>query len=158
MSIQPENNDLREKINEDEYRRILSEINKSYAAQVGQTIQPVFEPLGFDWRLSTILIPAFGARELAVAAMGTVLSVQMSEDDPKFEGKLTEMVRKSFAPEVLMALLIWFVFAPQCISTFAVLIRETGGYKWPIFVGIYTIILAYGGALLAKYVSPFLIL
>ena len=135
-----------------------SEINKSYAAQVGQTIQPVFEPLGFDWRLSTILIPAFGARELAVAAMGTVLSVQMSEDDPKFEGKLTEMVKKSFAPEVLIALLIWFVFAPQCISTFAVLIRETGGYKWPTFVGIYTIILAYGGALLAKYVSPFLIL
>ncbi len=134
-----------------------SEINNSYAAIVGQTIQPVFEPLGFDWRLSTILIPAFGARELAVAAMGTVLSVQMSEDDPKFEGKLTEMVRKSFAPEVLMALLIWFVFAPQCISTFAVLVRETGGYKWPFFVGIYTILLAYGGALLAKYVSPFII-
>ncbi|MEE2923375.1 MAG: ferrous iron transporter B [bacterium] len=134
-----------------------SEINKSYAAQVGQTIQPVFEPLGFDWRLSTILIPAFGARELAVAAMGTVLSVQMSEDDPKFEGKLTEMVRKSFAPEVLMALLIWFVFAPQCISTFAVLVRETGGYKWPFFVGLYTIVLAYLGALSAKYIAQFII-
>ena len=134
------------------------EINNSYAAMVGKTIQPVFEPLGFDWRISTILIPAFGARELAVAAMGTVLSVQMSEDDPKFEGKLTEMVGQSFAPEVLMALLIWFVFAPQCISTFAVLVRETGGYKWPLFVGVYTMVLAYAGALVARYIAPFIII
>lgn len=128
-----------------------AEISNSYAAQIGKLVAPVFKPLGFDWRLSTILIPAFGARELAVAAMGTVLSVQISEDDPGFEGQLTEMVSASFEPSVLMALLIWFVFAPQCISTFAILIRETGGYKWAVFMGGYTLILAYSGAFIAKY-------
>ena len=128
-----------------------AEISKSYAAQIGKVVAPIFKPLGFDWRLSTILIPAFGARELAVAAMGTVLSVQISEDDPGFDGQLTEMVKSSFEPSVLMALLIWFVFAPQCISTFAILIRETGGYKWAFFMGSYTLLLAYFGALIAKY-------
>lgn len=127
-------------------------ISNSYAAQIGKIVEPVFSPLGFDWRLSTILIPAFGARELAVAAMATVLSVQMAEDDPNFEGKLTEMVKASFAPEILMALIVWFVFAPQCISTFAILIRETGGYKWAVFMGSYTLILAYAGAYLAKWI------
>lgn len=120
------------------------EIHYSAAATVGRTFEPIFRPLGFDWKITTALIPSFGARELLVSAMGTVMAVNESEEnEDAYAGKLSTLLQNEYSFATLMALLIWFVFSPQCISTFGVLRKETGGYKLPIIFGVYTLVLAY---------------
>ena len=120
------------------------DIYYSYAASVGRTFEPVFRPLGFDWKITTALIPSFAAREVLVAAMGTVYAVD--GDDTEDEGFLTELssiLTKNYSLGTLMALLIWFVFSPQCIATFGVMKKETNGYKMPLVFGAYTLFMAY---------------
>lgn len=118
-------------------------INYSAAAIIGKTIEPVFRPMGFDWRITTALIPSFGAREVLVSAMGTVMAVEGNEDDDSFFENLRSQMVRSFGVPSLIALLVWFVFSPQCIATFGVLRRETGGFKYPTIFGLYTLALAY---------------
>ncbi len=120
-------------------------IEYSYAAQIGKTFQPVFAPLGFDWKITTALIPSFAAREVLVSAMGTVYAVEGSEDteDEGFLKNMANVMTRQYSLGTLMALLIWFVFSPQCIATFGVLKKETGGYKMPTIFGVYTLVLAY---------------
>ncbi len=117
-------------------------INYSYAAKIGKTFEPVFAPLGFDWRITTALIPSFGAREVLVSSLATVMSVQ-GEDEEKTVSSLKELISKEFTMASMFALMVWFIFSPQCISTFAVLRNETGGFKVPIIYGAYTLALAY---------------
>lgn len=122
----------------------LPEIHYSYAAKIGKTFEPVFRPMGFDWKITTALIPSFGAREVLVAALGTVYAVE--GDDPEDEGfisSLSETLTSEYSLGTLMALLIWFVFSPQCISTIGVLRKETNSYKMPAIFFIYTLALAY---------------
>lgn len=128
----------------------VSNVEQSYAASIGHFFEPVFRPLGFDWRMTTALIPSIGAREVVVSALSMVLSIQ--EGSEGFEQKLTESLLVQFGAGPLMALLIWFVFAPQCISTFAVMKRETNSLKWPIVMVTYTLALAYICAWLAKII------
>lgn len=129
------------------------EIHYSYAAKVGRTFEPIFRPLGFDWKITTALIPSFAAREVLVAAMGTVYAID--GDDPEDEGfvsSLSNTMANEYSIGTLMALLIWFVFSPQCIATFGVMRKETNGYKMPIIFGAYTLFLAYFFAFLAKLI------
>lgn len=128
----------------------VSSVEQSYAASIGQFFEPVFRPLGFDWRMTTALIPSIGAREVVVSALSMVLSIQ--EGSEGFEQKLTESLLVQFGAGPLMALLIWFVFAPQCISTFAVMKRETNSLKWPLVMVAYTLGLAYIMAWLANVI------
>lgn len=119
-----------------------SHIESSYAASIGRTFEPIFKPLGFDWRITTALIPSIGAREVVVSALSLVLSAE--------EQNMSTALVEQFGLGTLVALLIWFVFAPQCISTFAVMKRETNGYLWPSIMVSYTMILAYVFAYIAK--------
>lgn len=131
----------------------LPEIHYSAAAKIGHTFEPLFRPLGFDWKITTALIPSFAAREVLVSAMGTVFAVEGEEGDEEFDSSLTEIMQTSYTLPTLMALLVWFVFSPQCISTIGVLRRETNSWKWPmIFVG-YTLVLAYIMALITYQVA-----
>lgn len=116
-------------------------LEESYAAHIGRFFEPVFRPLGFDWRMTTALIPSIAAREVVVSAMSLVLSVK--EGSEGFEDELAATLVREFGIGSLLALLIWFVYAPQCVSTFAVMKRETNGYKWPVFMVTYTLSLAY---------------
>lgn len=125
-----------------------SSIEGSYAAMVGRTFEPIFKPLGFDWRITTALIPAIGAREVVISAFSMVFAVD--EEIENFEQSMSTILVNEFGLGTLMALLIWFVFAPQCISTFAILKRETQSYKWPWIMVGYTFSLAYFFAYLAK--------
>jgi len=131
-----------------------SVIDHSYAASIGRFFEPVFAPLGFDWRVTTALIPSIGAREVVVSALSMVLSIE--EGSVGFEQNMSQALIHQFGLGTLVALLIWFVFAPQCISTFAVLKRETNSLKWPVVMGVYTLALAYGFAYLAKITVNFL--
>ncbi len=120
------------------------DIYYSYAATVGKTFEPIFRPLGFDWKITTALIPSFAAREVLVAAMGTVYAVDGEDsEDEGFITELSSILAKNYSLGTLMALLIWFVFSPQCIATFGVMRKETNGYKMPLIFGAYTLFLAY---------------
>ncbi len=123
-------------------------IEESYAADMGRFFEPVFRPLGFDWRMTTALIPSIAAREVVVSAMSLVLSV--NEGSAGFEDQLAATLVREFGIGSLLALLIWFVYAPQCFSTFAVMRRETNSLKWPLFMVAYTLTLAYTFAWLTR--------
>ena len=131
-------------------------INYSYAARIGQTFEPVFRPLGFDWRITTALIPSFGAREVLVASLATVMSVEDAGDEDATVQTLKERISSEFSLATMVALMIWFIFSPQCISTFAVLRNETNGFKVPLIYGAYTLALAYLMALLAYQLTAYL--
>jgi ferrous iron transport protein B len=125
----------------------ITQIEQSYAADIGRVFEPVFRPLGFDWRITTALIPSIGAREVVVSALSLVLSVEGENEKGMKDALLTH-----FGAGTLVALLIWFVFAPQCISTFAVMKRETDSYKWPVIMVLYTMTMAYVFAFLARQI------
>jgi ferrous iron transport protein B len=128
----------------------VSHIDNSYAADIGRVFEPVFRPLGFDWRITTALIPSIGAREVVVSALSMVLSIE-GDDTESMSAALVQQ----FGLGTLVALLIWFVFAPQCISTFAVMKRETNSIKWPVIMVLYTLTLAYAFAFIARQLFNF---
>ncbi len=125
-------------------------IEESYAADIGRFFEPVFRPLGFDWRMTTALIPSIAAREVVVSAMSLVLSVK--EGSEGFEDELAATLVREFGIGSLLALLIWFVYAPQCVSTFAVMKKESNSLKWPVFMVVYTLSLAYLMAWLTRII------
>jgi ferrous iron transport protein B len=116
-------------------------IEISYAAHIGRAVDPIFRPLGFDWKLNTALIPAFGAREVLVSALGTVYAVE-GEEEEQIQG-LSQILARDYSLATLLSLIVWFVFAPQCISTFAILRKESGGYQVPLVMLTYTLALAW---------------
>jgi ferrous iron transport protein B len=128
-------------------------IEQSYAAKIGRVFTPLFEPIGFDWRLTTALIPSFGAREVVVSTLATVLSVQGEEGTKDFDQNFTQKVVTQFGVPSLISLLIWFVYSPQCISTIAIFRRESGGVKWTIFMVSYTFLLAYLASFIAYRIA-----
>jgi ferrous iron transport protein B len=116
-------------------------IEDSYAAVIGRAFTPIFEPLGFDWRINTALIPAFGAREVLVAALATVYAVEGNEESQS--SQLTTILGREYSLATLAALIVWFIFSPQCISTIAVIRRESGGWAAPLAMVAYTLALAW---------------
>lgn len=130
-----------------------SMIENSFAAKIGKTFTPVFSPIGFDWRLTTALIPSMGAREVVVSTLGTVLAVEGEEGDGNFENDFTQKVVQNFGIPSLLSLLIWFVFAPQCIAMIAIFKRESGSRKWTTFMVVYTFTLAYVGSFITYKIS-----
>jgi ferrous iron transport protein B len=124
-------------------------VEESYAAHVGRFFGPVFAPLGFDWRINTALVPAFAAREVLVSALATVYAVEGDEESQARD--LSGLLARHYPAATLVALLIWFVFAPQCISTFAVIRRESGGWAVPGAVLGYTLVMAWVAAWVARH-------
>lgn len=117
----------------------------SVAGRIASGIEVVVKPIGFNHDISLALLPAMAAREAAVAAIGTVYAVDNPED-AQGEATITENLRKRWTLPTALAFLMWFVFAPQCISTIAVTRRETNGWKWPMFMIGYLFALAYVAA------------
>lgn len=118
------------------------QLAQSFAGRAGHLLEPVIKPLGFDWQIGIGLISSFAAREVFVSTMGVVFNAEMKEDDttPLREAMLTAKWpdgRKLFTPLVCFSLMIFYVFAMQCMSTIAVVKRETNGWKWPIFQTVY---------------------
>lgn len=118
-----------------------SNVENSYAAVIGHAFTPIFAPLGFDWRINTALIPAFGAREVLVSALATVYAVEGDEESQS--SKLTTVLGREYSLATLAALIVWFIFSPQCISTIAVIRRESGGWIAPLGMVAYTLALAW---------------
>ncbi len=128
-----------------------AQLEHSISGRIGHVIEPVIAPLGYDWKIGVGLIAAFAAREVFVSNLAVVYSVGDVEDD---QTPLAEAIRADRRPDgrpvwtplVAVSLLVWFVLAMQCISTVAIVRRETGGWSWPMFQLVYMNVLAYGGA------------
>jgi ferrous iron transport protein B len=123
------------------------EIANSLTGTIGRTIEPVIKPLGFNWKIGIGLITAVFSRETMVATLGTIYGLDPKSD----EGGLQAALHRDLTPGGAAALLIFFAFAMQCISTIAVVRRETGGWKWPILQFSYMTVLAYVGAFAANH-------
>ena len=135
------------------------QITQSAAGQLGQVIEPVIKPLGYDWKIGIGLIASFAAREIFVSTMSEIYSIE--DDDEETHEKLRDQLkeatwpdgRKVYTAPVCVGLLVFFVFAMQCLSTVAVVRRETGGWKWPLFQLGYMTGTAYLLALLVYQVG-----
>ena len=121
-------------------------IEDSALGRIGQTIEPAIEPLGFDWRIGVGLVTSLAAREVIVGTLGTIYGVEDATDDSI---TLQETLRRDLTLPSAIGLLVFFAFALQCMSTVAVMRRETGGWKWPILQFSYMLFLAYSGAFIA---------
>ncbi len=128
-------------------------IGQSVAGVVGHTVEPLIRPLGFDWKIGVGLITSLAAREVIVATLGTIYGM---DADAKSQG-LQQALRHDLTPGGAVALLVFFAFAMQCMSTIAVVRRETGGWKWPAVQFTYMTLLAYGGAFLANRITTALL-
>ena len=111
---------------------------------IADGIHAVVAPIGFNKDISMALLPAMAAREVAVAAIGTVYSLDSTSDQGA--QTLQQRLTGRWSLATALAFLAWFVFAPQCISTIAVTRRETNGWRWPLFMVSYLFVLAYVAA------------
>jgi len=122
-------------------------IEHSIAGRIGHAIEPAIRPLGFNWKIGIGLITSLAARETIIGTLGEIYGM-----DPEAQkGGLQAAIRRDLTPGGAVALLIFFAFAMQCISTIAVVRRETGGWKWPALQFGYMSVLAYSGAFLAAH-------
>ena len=121
-----------------------SQVEASIAGKIASGIEVVVAPIGFNRDISLALLPAMAAREVAVAAIGTVYALD-AEDEEGLQ-TLEERLAGRWSLATALAFLAWFVFAPQCISTIAVTRRETNGWKWPLFMTGYLFAIAYAAA------------
>ena len=117
----------------------------SVAGRIADGLEVVVRPIGFNHQIALAIIPAMAAREVAVSALATVYSID-STDDAATERSLVGRLQGRWPLPTALAFLMWFVFAPQCMSTIAVIRRETNGWKWPAFTLAYLFTLAYVAA------------
>lgn len=127
------------------------EISQSLAGSVGKAVEPVIEPLGFNWKIGIGLITSLAAREVIVGTLGTIYGIEAGEEEGD-EGPpgLQQALKQDLTPGAAVALLIFFAFALQCMSTVAVVRRETGGWRLPLLQFAYMLVLAYAGAWVGK--------
>jgi len=118
-------------------------INYSFAGMIGHALQPLLAPVGFNWQIAIALIPGLAAREVAVGALATVYAVGAGD---AARVALGTTIAGQWSLATALALLAWYVFAPQCASTLGVVKRETNSWKWPVVMFIYMMGLAYVAA------------
>ena len=125
-------------------------IDYSFAGMIGRAIQPVMAPVGFNWQIVVALIPAMAAREVVVAVLGTVYALGGGHGA---EASLAGALQHSWSLPTALALLAWFVFAPQCMSTLSVVRRETNSWRWPLVMFTYLTVLAYIAAFATYHIA-----
>ncbi|WP_295529669.1 ferrous iron transport protein B [uncultured Pseudacidovorax sp.] len=116
-------------------------IEYSFAGRLGQLLEHIFAPIGFNWQISIALVPGMAAREVAVGALGTVYALSATGEE--VAGALEPLIAGSWSLATALSLLVWFVFAPQCISTLATVKRETNSWKQVFIMAGYLFGLAY---------------
>jgi len=128
-------------------------IHYSFAGMLGRALEYVFAPIGFNWQISMALVPGLAAREVAVSALGTVYAMSAARTD--VAGALMPVIASSWSVATGLSLLAWYVFAPQCLSTLAVVKRETNSWRYPLIMAGYLFALAYAGAFVTYRVALF---
>ena len=142
----------------DDNARAQAQLQHSFAGRFGHAIEPVIRPLGYDWKIGVGLVGAFAAREVFVSTMGIIYSVGDASDQTQ---DLALAMRSDMGPDgqpvwtplVAVSLMVWFVLAMQCMSTLAIVRRETASWRWPLFMLLYMNGLAYVASLLIYQVG-----
>ena len=126
-------------------------IDYSFAGMLGHALEPIFAPIGFNWQMVIALIPGMAAREVAVAALGSVYAIS----DPEGSGvsALATTLAGQWSLATALAFLAWYVFAPQCVATLGVVRRETNSLKWTWIMIVYMFTLAYLAAFITYRVA-----
>jgi ferrous iron transport protein B len=125
------------------------QLEGSYAARLGKTIQPIFAPIGFDWKVTLGVLGSFAARETFVGVMGQIYAADVSESD----ASLRDVLHSTMPLATGLSILAFYVFALQCISTMAIMKRETGSWKWPAIAFAITFVMAYTSSWLVYVLS-----
>lgn len=139
---------------EEMFRLQAERLEASYAGSIGHFIEPAIRPLGFDWKMGIALITSFAAREVFVGTMSTIYSVGADNEDTMTILQKMQSDRDPqtglprYTPAVGWSLMLFYAFAMQCMSTMAVVKRETGGWKWPLIQFAYLLVLAWLSSLL----------
>jgi ferrous iron transport protein B len=127
-------------------------LENSYAGIIGKSIEPIIKPLGYDWKIGIALITSFAAREVFVGTMATIYSIGSADADKDTDNTIKTRLKEEvnpdtggprFTPAVGFSLLVFYTFAMQCMSTLAIVYRETKGWKWPALQLVYMTSLAY---------------
>ncbi|WKE66510.1 ferrous iron transporter B [Gallaecimonas kandeliae] len=130
-------------------------IDYSFAGRLGHALAYIFAPVGFNWQICVALVPGMAAREVAVSALGTVYAMSGSED--AVANQLGMLIGAQWSLPTALALLAWYVYAPQCISTLAVIRRETNSWKVMLGAMAYLFALAYGAAFATFHIASSLL-
>jgi ferrous iron transport protein B len=125
-------------------------IDYSFAGMLGRLLEPIFQPIGFNWQMVIALIPGMAAREVAVAALGTVYAVADAE---AAGSALASTLAAHWSLATGLAFLAWYIFAPQCVATLGVVRRETNSLKWTWVMIVYMFALAYLAAFVTYRVA-----
>lgn len=129
-----------------------AQMEQSWLGHIGRTIEPVFKPLGWDWRVSSAVVAGFPAREVVVAVMGTIYAVGSDADEQSLSEKLRAATWPDGAPiftlPMVLGLLVFYAWCLQCVATLATIRRETNSWRWPIFAWTYMSVVGYSGAFL----------
>jgi ferrous iron transport protein B len=136
-----------------ENQAAAAQLEQSWLGRAGKFVEPAFEPLGWDWRVSSAVIAGFPAREVVVAVLGTVYAVGDDADEATLSQRLRSAKWQDGTPvftlPMVIGLLIFYAYCLQCAATLAVIRRETNTWRWPVFGWVYMTTLGYVGALLA---------
>jgi ferrous iron transport protein B len=127
-------------------------IDYSFAGQIGHAMAVFFAPLGFNWQICIALIPGLAAREVAVASLATVYALSAADDDAASQA-LTPLISDGWSLATALSLLVWYIYAPMCISTLATIKRETNSWKQMGFAAFYLFAAAYVAALITYQVT-----
>ena len=134
-----------------------AQMEQSWLGRIGRTIEPVFRPLGWDWRVSSAVVAGFPAREVVVAVMGTIYAVGSEADDQRLSEKLRSAKwpdgRLIFTLPMVLGLLVFYAWCLQCAATLATIRRETNSWRWPVFAWTYMTTIGYVGALIIYQVG-----
>ena len=129
------------------------QMEQSWLGRAGKVVEPVFEPLGWDWRVSSAVIAGFPAREVVIAVLGTVYAVGDEADEGTLSTRLKSATRPDGTPvftlPMVIGLLIFYACCLQCAATLAIIRRETNTWRWPLFAWAYMTVIGYVGALIA---------
>ncbi|WP_038975510.1 nucleoside recognition domain-containing protein, partial [Bradyrhizobium japonicum] len=112
--------------------------------------EPLLAPVGFNWQIAVALIPGMAAREVAVAALGTVYAIEGGKEAAE---QIGQVLATKWSLATALSMLAWYIFAPQCASTLAVIRRETGSWTWMAVTFFYMLVLAYAASLLTYNVA-----
>ena len=127
-------------------------IDYSFAGRIGHAMAVFFAPLGFNWQICIALIPGLAAREVAVASLATIYALSAADDDAAIQA-LTPVISDGWSLATALSLLVWFIYAPMCISTLATIKRETNSWKQMGFATFYLFALAYIASLVTYQVA-----
>ncbi|WP_329850801.1 ferrous iron transport protein B [Stenotrophomonas pavanii] len=130
----------------------LPAIDYSYAGRIGHAMAVFFAPLGFNWQICIALIPGLAAREVAVSSLATVYALSAADDDAASQA-LTPLISDGWSLATALSLLVWYIYAPMCISTLATIKRETNSWKQMGFAAFYLFAAAYVAALITYQVT-----